>query len=65
MRTQHHHDYAELILAGADHVVPEMFEASLLITAEVMTFLGFSRGTVEEQIEKERKSQIKLPMNAS
>lgn len=42
-------------MAGANHVVPEMFEASLLIAAEVLTMLGFSKGEVEEQIDAERK----------
>ncbi|WP_133716662.1 cation:proton antiporter [Methylocaldum gracile] len=55
VRTQHHSDYTGLIMAGANHVVPEMFEASLLIAAEVLTMLGFSKGEVEEQIDAERK----------
>jgi len=55
VRTQHHSDYTGLIMAGANHVVPEMFEASLLIAAEVLTMLGFPKAEVEEQIDAERK----------
>lgn len=55
VRTQHHTDYTGLIMAGANHVVPEMFEASLLIAAEVLTMLGFSKAEVEDQIDTERK----------
>ncbi len=55
VRTQHHNDYTGLIMAGANHVVPEMFEASLLMAAEVLTMLGFSKSEVEEQIDAERR----------
>jgi len=60
VRTQHHSDYTGLIMAGANHVVPEMFEASLLIAAEVLTMLGFPKAEVEEQIDAERKSHRHL-----
>ncbi|MGX2041124.1 cation:proton antiporter [Methylocaldum sp. MU1018] len=55
VRTRHHSDYAGLIMAGANHVVPEMFEASLLVAAEVLTMLGFSKDEVERQVDAERK----------
>jgi CPA2 family monovalent cation:H+ antiporter-2 len=60
VRTQHHSDYTGLIMAGANHVVPEMFEASLLIAAEALTLLGFSKAEVEQQIDAERKSHRHL-----
>jgi CPA2 family monovalent cation:H+ antiporter-2 len=55
VRTQHHGDCVELINAGADHAVPEMFEASLLIAAEVLALLGFTREKIEQQVEDERR----------
>ncbi|HYE37991.1 cation:proton antiporter [Methylocaldum sp.] len=55
VRTQHHSDYTGLIMAGANHVVPEMFEASLLMAAEVLTMLGLAKAEVEEQVDAERK----------
>lgn len=54
-RTRHHGDYAGLIMAGANHVVPEMFEASLLMAAEALTMLGFAKAEAEQQIDAERR----------
>jgi CPA2 family monovalent cation:H+ antiporter-2 len=55
VRTQHHGDCVGLANAGADHVVPEMFESSLFIAAEVLTLLGFSRDEIERQVREERQ----------
>lgn len=55
VRTQHHGDCVGLVNAGADHVVPEMFEASLFIAAEVLAMLGLERGEIEQQIGEERR----------
>lgn len=55
VRTRHHGDYAGLIMAGANHVVPEMFEASLLMAAEALTMLGFAKAEAEQQIDAERR----------
>lgn len=55
VRTQHHGDCVGLVNAGADHVVPEMFESSLFIAAEVLTLLGFSRDEIERQVREERQ----------
>lgn len=55
VRTQHHGDCVGLVKAGADHVVPEMFESSLFIAAEVLTLLGFSREEIEQQVRDERQ----------
>jgi CPA2 family monovalent cation:H+ antiporter-2 len=56
VRTQHDGDYADLIRAGADHVVPEMLESSLIMVADTLTLLGFPKAMVDEQIEAERKA---------
>lgn len=58
VRTQHHGDCVGLVNAGADHVVPEMFESSLFIAAEVLTLLGFSRDEIERQVMDERQREI-------
>ncbi|MGZ8217338.1 cation:proton antiporter [Methylomagnum sp.] len=58
VRTQHHGDCVGLVNAGADHVVPEMFESSLLIAAEVLAMLGLERGEIERQIGEERRRQV-------
>ncbi len=54
VRTQHHSDCVGLVDAGADHVVPEMFESSLSIASEVMARLGFDRDEIERQVSEER-----------
>jgi CPA2 family monovalent cation:H+ antiporter-2 len=58
VRTQHHGDCVGLVNAGADHVVPEMFEASLFIAAEVLAMLGLERGEIERQIGEERRRHV-------
>jgi CPA2 family monovalent cation:H+ antiporter-2 len=55
VRTQHHHDCVGLVNAGADHVVPEMFESSLLIAAEVLAMLGLARDEIARQVDDERE----------
>lgn len=58
VRTQHDGDYADLIRAGADHVVPEMLESSLIMVADTLILLGFPKDMVDEQIEAERKAHV-------
>jgi CPA2 family monovalent cation:H+ antiporter-2 len=69
VRTQHHGDCVGLINAGADHVVPEMFESSLLIASEVLAMLGFARERIEQQVADERLRHVgagfKPAMNAT
>lgn len=60
VRTQHHGDCVGLVNAGADHVVPEMFEASLFIAAEVLAMLGLERGEIERQIGEERRRHVEM-----
>jgi CPA2 family monovalent cation:H+ antiporter-2 len=64
VRTQHHGDCVGLVDAGADHVVPEMFESSLLIAAEVLTLLGFSREEIEQQVRDERSRETNAGVSA-
>lgn len=52
-------DFEELISLGADCVVPEMLEASLMISAQVMSLLEFSEEDIEQQIGRERTEQLK------
>jgi CPA2 family monovalent cation:H+ antiporter-2 len=54
VRTRHHGDCVALVNAGADHVMPEMFEASLLMAAEVLALLGLERSEINRQVEDER-----------
>lgn len=54
VRTQHEGNYAELLAAGANYVIPEMLESSLMMAAEVLTLLGFPKSVVDEQILAER-----------
>ncbi|MEW6037334.1 MAG: cation:proton antiporter [Pseudomonadota bacterium] len=54
VRTQNEADHAGLIEAGADYVIPEMLESSLVIAAEVLSLLGYSKTVVQPQIDAER-----------
>jgi CPA2 family monovalent cation:H+ antiporter-2 len=59
VRTEHEGNYSELLAAGADHVVPEMVETSLIMAAEVLNLLGFPKAMVDEQIMVERDALLK------
>ena len=58
VRCYEHGNYEELILLGADRVVPEMLEASLAISAQVLHLLGVRETEVERQIDGERREQL-------
>jgi CPA2 family monovalent cation:H+ antiporter-2 len=60
VRCYEHGNYEELILLGADHVVPEMLEASLAISAQVLHLLGIRETDIERQIDRERRAQLEL-----
>jgi CPA2 family monovalent cation:H+ antiporter-2 len=51
-------DFAELVSLGADHVVPEMLEASLIIGSQVLALLDVSEGDITQQIQNERSRQL-------
>lgn len=62
VRTEHEGNYADLLAAGANYVVPEMLESSLMMAAEVLTLLGFPKVVVDEQVLAERDLHTrKLP----
>lgn len=58
VRTEHEGNYADLLAAGANHVVPEMLESSLVMSAEALLLLGFPKAAVDEQIAAERQASI-------
>lgn len=61
VRARHHSDCIALVDAGADHVVPEMFEASLLMAAEVLALAGLDRAEIERQVALERERHLRPP----
>jgi hypothetical protein len=48
-------DFEELISFGADHVIPEMLEASLLIGTQVLSFLDAEPGEINRQMNELRE----------
>ena len=58
VRCYEHGNYEELILLGADRVVPEMLETSLAISAQVLHLLGVRESEIERQIDRERRVQL-------
>jgi CPA2 family monovalent cation:H+ antiporter-2 len=59
VRSYEHGNFEELIMLGADRVVPEMLEASLVISAQVLSLLGIPEEDGERQIQGERRAQLK------
>ena len=58
VRCSEHGDLEELISVGADWVIPEMLEASLLIATQVLSILEVDATLIDEQINKARKSRL-------
>lgn len=54
VRTEHEGNYDDLLSAGADHVIPELLESSLVMSAEILMLLGFPKAVVDEQVAAER-----------
>jgi monovalent cation:H+ antiporter-2, CPA2 family len=48
-------EFDELIALGADRVIPEMLEASLIISAQVLAYLGLEENEINRQINELRK----------
>lgn len=65
VRTQNEADHAQLIEAGADYVIPEMLESSLVIAAEVLNLLGYSKTVVQPQIDAERALHAQVKESAA
>lgn len=54
VRCYENDQFEELISLGADHVVPEMLEASLVISAHVLSFLGLEEVEINRQLNELR-----------
>jgi CPA2 family monovalent cation:H+ antiporter-2 len=54
VRCYEHGNFEELISVGADWVVSEMLEASLIISSQVLTILEIDSHTIEQQLEEIR-----------
>jgi CPA2 family monovalent cation:H+ antiporter-2 len=48
-------EFEELIALGADRVIPEMLEASLIISAQVLAYLGLDENEINRQLNELRK----------
>jgi len=60
VRCSENGDFSELISLGADQVIPEMLEASLVIGEQVLQQLGIEEAEIIEQIDQERTEQLNL-----
>ncbi|MEH6358438.1 MAG: cation:proton antiporter [Pseudomonadales bacterium] len=58
VRCSENGDFSELIELGANQVIPEMLEASLVIGEQVLLQLGVNKLEILEQIEQERAEQL-------
>lgn len=58
VRCRENGDFSELIALGADQVIPEMLEASLVIAEKVLLQLGIDTTEIIEQISRERNEQL-------
>ncbi|MFT5115743.1 MAG: CPA2 family monovalent cation:H+ antiporter-2 [Parasphingorhabdus sp.] len=54
VRCSEHGNFSELLSLGADHVVPEMLDASLATGEHVLVALGFDEEDIQRQLEMER-----------
>ena len=59
VRCSEHGNFEELVSLGADCVIPEMLEGSLIISAQVLSLLNISDHEIEQQISQERSAQLK------
>ena len=58
VRSYEHGNFEELISIGANHVVAEMLEASLIICSQVLTLLEIEPHVIEEQLEQIRSQNL-------
>lgn len=54
VRCRQHEGFEELISVGASHVVPEMLEASLIISSHVLDMLDIEPAVIERQLAETR-----------
>lgn len=55
VRAHHESAFEELVVAGADHVVPEMLEASFMVATQALLLLGVDEELVVDQVKNERE----------
>lgn len=60
MRCTETGDFSELIALGADQVIPEMLEASLVIGEQMLQQLNIEDEEILDQIKQEREEQLNL-----
>ena len=58
VRCSEQKNLTELVSLGADYVVPEMLEASLMMGAQILTILGIPKSEISRQIGEERAEQL-------
>ena len=58
VRAHHESAFEELILAGANHIVPEMLETSFMISMQMLSLLGIHEQNIIEQIQRERDRRM-------
>ncbi|MGI9229197.1 MAG: cation:proton antiporter [Gammaproteobacteria bacterium] len=58
VRCSEHGDFEELVSMGANWVIPEMLEASLIIATQVLTILEIDEGLINNQIADIRNSKL-------
>ncbi len=58
VRCHHHEGFEELISVGANHVVPEMLEASLVIGSHVLSMLGIEQSLIDDQLDEARERVV-------
>lgn len=63
VRAHHESAFEELLIAGADRVVPEMLETSFMVATQSLLLLGIDEDAVVDQIrdERERRSGGRRP----
>ena len=60
VRCSENGDFSELIELGANQVIPEMLEASLVIGEQVLLQLGIDEVEIIEQLDQERRGQLNM-----
>lgn len=58
VRCHSHENFEELISIGANHVIPEMLEASLMIGSQALSILNVEPGVIEQQLEDIRNRNL-------
>lgn len=62
VRCQDHEHYEELISLGANEVIPEVLESSLMITRQVLAMLEIDQNSIEDQLNGYLHRSTKRPL---